>query len=428
MQPVPHAALYRLIWRWHLYAGLLCVPVIVLLSLSGAVYLFKPQLDAWQVSHLPRLHEAGPALPPNELIRLAQAAVPDSLFVHWELQPHSDRPQLIAVQQAGGQQQVFLNPYSGEVLEIRQAANSVANVTRTLHGQLFMGEAGSLVVELTACWTIFLLLSGLFLWWPRHSGLAGVLWPRLQLRGAPLWKDLHRVTGFWLTGLVLFLLISGLPWTTVWGGAFKSLRTWHNAPVQQEWQTSRTASAPSWRAKPVSAANLSPAVLQQALQQQLPAPAQLSVAGDKQWKLSSLTQNRPQRVDLWLDNATAEILQRQDFADKSLLDRIIGVAIAAHEGQLFGLWNQLLGLFTALGLCLLVISGALLWWRRRPGREAALVAAPPPLSGTPRTLPLALLLLLAALLPLFAASLLVLAAAELTRQIWRQLAARPVQS
>ncbi len=40
-------AAYRLIWRWHFYAGLFCLPFIVVLALSGSVYLLKPQIDAY---------------------------------------------------------------------------------------------------------------------------------------------------------------------------------------------------------------------------------------------------------------------------------------------------------------------------------------------------------------------------------------------
>ncbi|MGA9826541.1 MAG: PepSY domain-containing protein, partial [Methylocystis sp.] len=45
--PANMGAAYRLVWRWHFYAGLFCLPFIVVLSLSGAVYLFKPQIDAF---------------------------------------------------------------------------------------------------------------------------------------------------------------------------------------------------------------------------------------------------------------------------------------------------------------------------------------------------------------------------------------------
>ena len=50
-----------------------------------------------------------------------------------------------------------------------------------------------------------------------------------------------------------------------------------------------------------------------------------------------------------------------------MLDRMIGVGIAAHEGQLFGIANQLLGLVTALGLIAICVSAVVMWWRRRLG-------------------------------------------------------------
>jgi len=68
---------------------------------------------------------------------------------------------------------------------------------------------------------------------------------------------------------------------------------------------------------------------------------------------------------LTLNASNGEIKSRKNFADRPLLDRIIGYGVAIHEGQLFGWLNQLLGLLTALGLTLLSISAIVLWWRRR---------------------------------------------------------------
>ena len=40
-------ALYRTLWRWHFYAGLICIPFVIWLAVTGSVYLFRPQIEAW---------------------------------------------------------------------------------------------------------------------------------------------------------------------------------------------------------------------------------------------------------------------------------------------------------------------------------------------------------------------------------------------
>ena len=78
--------------------------------------------------------------------------------------------------------------------------------------------------------------------------------------------------------------------------------------------------------------------------------------------MRSETQNRPRVRELELDAMSGELLRSQGFADKPVLDRVVGIGIAAHEGQLFGLTNQLLGLFTALGLIAVCVSAVVMWW------------------------------------------------------------------
>jgi len=103
----------------------------------------------------------------------------------------------------------------------------------------------------------------------------------------------------------------------------------------------------------------------------------LYLPNDRQpeWRVRSQTQNRPLVRELTLDTRTGEILSDKGFAEKNALDKTIQIGLAAHEGQLFGLANQLLGLFTALGLLAICVSAIVMWWRRRP--EGALgVPAP----------------------------------------------------
>jgi uncharacterized iron-regulated membrane protein len=99
-------------------------------------------------------------------------------------------------------------------------------IVSRLHGELLAGAWGSYIVEIAACWTLVMILTGLYLWWPRgRKGLAGVLYPRLSGGRRLFWRDLHAVTGIWVSLLALFVIATGLPWAKAWGSYFKEIRT-----------------------------------------------------------------------------------------------------------------------------------------------------------------------------------------------------------
>ncbi|WP_367890752.1 PepSY domain-containing protein [Sphingomonas morindae] len=128
------------------------------------------------------------------------------------------------------------------------------------------------------------------------------------------------------------------------------------------------------------------------------------------WTIASDAADRPRRASAELDAATGRVTGVHVFADRPALDRAIGYGVAAHEGALFGLANQLLSTVTALGLMLLAGSGALLWWKRRPiGLLGAPVPAEPPRLGPGLVAGIALL---GVALPVFGASLILLLLVE----------------
>ena len=49
------SALYRALWRWHFFAGLICAPIVILLAVTGALYLFKDEIN----DGLPQYQGAG---------------------------------------------------------------------------------------------------------------------------------------------------------------------------------------------------------------------------------------------------------------------------------------------------------------------------------------------------------------------------------
>ncbi|MFN5741729.1 MAG: PepSY-associated TM helix domain-containing protein, partial [Planctomyces sp.] len=228
---------YRAVWRWHFYAGLICVPFVIILSLTGCVYLFRPQIEAWTERSYNSLSPATSPLPPAKLIDSALQAFPGSVFSSYELPANTQSAARVVVATDSGSQRVYVHPGTGVVLGSIPEDQRIMRLFFRLHGELLMGDRGSNIVETAACWTVVLLLSGIWLWWPRSArGLAGVLYPRLFAGSRLFWRDLHAVVGLWITGLALFLLLTGLPWAKFWGDYFKTVRQITGTAVaRQDW-------------------------------------------------------------------------------------------------------------------------------------------------------------------------------------------------
>lgn len=432
--PLPARGLdYRTVWRWHFYAGLLCIPFVLWLAATGSVYLFKPQIEAWLDRSYDHLSTDGPRASPQAIATAALAAVPESVLNAYELPPTDAAAVRVLVGHGDRLVRVYVHPRTLAVLKVVDEDERPMHVVFRLHGELMLGDRGSMLVELAASWTILMLLSGLWLWWPRdRAGLGGVLYPRLAGGGGRrFWRDLHAVTGVWVSMFALFLLISGLPWAKSWGGMLKSVRSLGDAAVvRQDWTIGRSSELAGRRAANAAPAGghehhsgpadpsaprdyaaldrLVPLVVAQGLAAPvLIAPPSRASAS---WNARSDTPNRPLRANLVLDGSRATVLERTGFDQRPLLDRIVGVGVAAHEGQLFGLANQLLGAFTAFGLVAVSLSAVVMWWTRR---RRGVLGAPPAQAARRLSWPfLALVTTFAILLPLFGASLLAMLALE----------------
>jgi uncharacterized iron-regulated membrane protein len=432
---------YRAVWRWHFYAALFCLPFFCWLAVTGSIYLFRPDIEALLDRPYESLSIAGPRAAPSAEARAAVAAVPGSIFSHYEPPATATGAAQVVVAEGGHLFRVYVHPGTLRPMSVSRDDHRPMDVIAHLHGQLMLGDTGGTIVEVAGSWGIVMILTGFYLWFPRGAWrLGGLVYPRMGLRGRLFWRDLHAVTGVWISVVTLFLLLSGLPWSANWGRYF----TW----VRNHWSV--TAGTPDWpigardepaphiatKAKPapistmpgMSTAEMAamapgatetelagrrPApdlraldtILPTALRLHLPRPIWISppAPGMRDWTAASRAQNRPQRTTYAIAPETGAVSGRTGFAEENVVDRAVNVAVAAHEGQLFGRLNQAILLVNAMGVLLVTTSAVVMWWRRRPSG----VLGTPPVGARPRFSALLLVVagVLSVIVPLFGASL-----------------------
>lgn len=435
---------YAAVWRWHFYAGLFCVPFILWLAVTGSLYLFRPDVEALLDLPYENLVLDGPRAAPASEARAAVAAVPGSTFSRYETPATATGAAQVVVARGGNLFRVYVQPRTLAPMSIERDDHRIMELVSHLHGNLLIGNVGSVIVELAASWAIVMILTGLYLWWPRgRRGWGGLLYPRLRLRGRPLWRDLHSVAGVWVSLITLFLLLSGLPWATSWGNYLTWTRnlstvsagkpTW---PVGAK-QDPATVGGPRPQGQSRSpmpgmsaaemvamtgrapatdlAPNLSTLNTLVPLAGRLHPPRPIWIvappAGAQDWTIESHVQDRPLRITYTVTPG-GRVLGISDFAGQNIVDKVVAVTTATHEGQLFGRLNQAVLVATAASLILVAISGTVMWWRRRP--ESVLGA--PPMGAERGSAPLLAIAIvaLALLLPLFGLSLLLVLALDVT--------------
>ncbi|MDB2594364.1 PepSY domain-containing protein [Porticoccaceae bacterium] len=406
------------LWRWHFLAGLVVCPFAILLSISGSIYLFKPQIDNYEEASInalaPVVEQASPSLPTSIHIRTVLANNPQSNFKRIVLAKPGDRSLEIELVNAKGEKVIYwIDSISGELLASKKSDQRLMQRVKKLHSELLLGNMGSYVVELMASWLIILVITGLYLWLSKPDNREApkkLVTPEVgQVAADKKWRSWHGVVGFWFTVPIILLLLSGLPWTQLWGAGFdkvKAMAGWQGpgqvwfvtlqsekpdgemvkVPESSLWEITSDPHAHhnSLMARDVSALNLGVLDMIQSKPQvaAMIHPVQIVPPRPNNgvWTVRSMSAQRSDRETIHFDQYSAQQIQHITFNDHHPVEQLVSQAVSLHEGALFGWLNQLLGVLTALAITCISCFGLYSWWLRRPQSGPGMpepVASPP---------------------------------------------------
>lgn len=426
--------LYRAVWRWHFYAGLFVLPFMISLAVTGALYLFRDEIDNLIHSDLKRIEvvQDAPKALPSEIVAAALAAVPGTA-VKYTTPADPGASTEVTVNTADGKRAVYVNPYTAQVTGSLSDRGTVMWTIRYLHSLKYFGTYTRYLIEIAAGWSILLVATGIYLWWPRKQ-TGGVVTVRGTPKKRVFWRDTHAVTGIFVGFFIVFLAVTGMPWSGVWGAKVNEWANGSNFGYPAGVRTDVPMSGDhldhvaktSWSLEQAkipestAAAESRPIGIDKAIARfdglGLAPGYAVALPGKPTgvYSGSIYPDDLAQQRVVHLDQYSGEPLIDMSYADYGPLGKALEWGINVHLGQQYGLANQIVLVMACIGIVLLAVSAGIMWWKRRPKGSLGV----PPLPQEKRVLRglIALLAIGGILFPLVGASLLAMLALDMAVQ------------
>lgn len=416
---------YFLTWRWHFYAGLFVIPFMLILSITGLVMLFDDEIEFSRYQSVLEVTPEVATLTASQQMNNVIAAYPDAMVTQFIPARSSELANKFSITLESGKTLfVTVNPYSGEILGTIDRSDSWYEFANDVHGTLLLGNWGDYLIETAASLGVILLVTGIYLWLPRDkASKAGFLKVRRKSGTRILIRDLHANIGGVLSLVLLFFIISGLAWASIWGGKFVQAwssfpaEKWDNVPLSTQTHASMNHGSEEeipWNLEqtlmPEShdhAAMLASGT--EVMQGEIKATHdvdkhtspklgideildQATVLGFTTFKLNfprsetgvytlaantmsgDITDPRQDRTT-HIDQYSGQILADVTWNEYNPMAKFMAAGIALHQGDVSVL-NKVANVLFCLAFIFIAVSGAVMWWIRRPVGKNVLGAPP----------------------------------------------------
>ncbi|MBV8253578.1 MAG: PepSY domain-containing protein [Chitinophaga sp.] len=381
--------------RIHLYLGLAAGLIITISCLTGAMLVFEN--DITQALNHDRyfVTPVGQRLPLDTLAARVQQVVPKAKIARIQVfadpertvqilfeegkkkegkearEAKAEKPQAAKGDKPGKEapkkkekgRTAFVNPYTGQVIELYSYQATFYYKIFSLHRWLLSGDTGKVIIGTSTFIFLFILITGIILWIPKTKN---ILQQRLKIKWDGNWKrvnnDLHVVLGFYTSIFLFIIAFTGLTWSFQWfSDAFY-------APLGGTKPAEMPKSAPVV-ADASKVISFESAV--QAVQQTDPTALFYSVATPKDsagtFVVNALPKNASTEVattTYYVDQHAGNIVSSQTFAARQINQKVKSLIKPIHTGAIYGTPTKILWLMIALMGAIFPTTGTLMWINR----------------------------------------------------------------
>lgn len=403
-----------LLMRIHFWAALIASPFALIAAITGLIYVFVPQVEQVMHGHLDSVAPAAQLRSLDDAINAAKMAAPEGWSLHSVVPMHepTDSTRVVFMpppterkKDGGGHGShggaalmakekteflrpnfgipmkavvVYVNPYTAEVLGSLPQSERFSNWSRKLHSNYLQNDGWRWLIELAASWLMVMLVTGLYLWWPRTPQ---PFVPQAKVKGRASWMQWHTFIGVSLSLMSAVILTTGLTWSKQAGDQIRLAR-------DATGQASPRIPA-SFKSNPVEGKQvLSWDVAMQAVRREAP-DVQMQLMPPKgpegYWRANQVDRDQPdRRFDLLLDAYSGERLYFSGWAEQTAFGKATAIGIPFHRGE-FGVWNQALLFVFGVGVVFSIVSGWMMYFKRR---TQGLSGMPAVMKGAWKSVPL----------------------------------------
>ena len=209
--------------KLHLWVSIPFGIVITITCFTGALLVFESDITAFLNRDLTSVNPVGKQLPVDELVAKVEPALDEGVAVTG-VSVSDDPAEAYKVNLSKPHRAaVYVDQYTGEV-KGEYERPVFFDAVRRLHRWLFDTAPedggiywGKIIVGASTLSFVFILLTGIVIWWPRNRKM---LKNRLQIsvkKGKNrFWYDLHVAGGFYAVLFLLAMALTGLTWSFEW--------------------------------------------------------------------------------------------------------------------------------------------------------------------------------------------------------------------
>jgi len=357
--------LRSLVFQLHRYLGLICGVVLIIIGTTGSLLIFEPELEHQLIEH-----RLGVIVPQGNPISID--AVVASVRAELGRAPHLTLGNILMPQDATSPYQarlrdsgdhlvqLFIHPYTGQIMGTIPEAESWLHIALRLHYQLLAGNTGMIIAGITGLLLFILSLTGIVLWpgWRKLNVGFKIKWNAHPKRRN---FDIHKVAGAIAAVFLAFTGFTGFCW---------NFYDWSSSVI---YAITLTPKPPELVSKP--------------LPNQVTLPISKSLAVANTIFPNSITTyvgvpSKPDGVvrvgkrqahealrygesEVLVDPYSGKVLHKQDSKTSGLGDRILNAFAPLHFGTFWGLPSRILYVFVGLAPLILFITGFVMWWYRK---------------------------------------------------------------